>query len=748
MKKLKFDSKPSLKGNVFFNIVYQLVQIGIPILLIPILSTRLKTDGNGVYAFIHSIVMYFSYFALLGVNYYGTKTISAKKEVGISEEKKAFLSIFIAKALTSFISIVGYCVFCVIYKTNILILITQSLFLLSNLIDITWFFMGSENFRSICLRNLIIKSSSLVLIVLFVKTPNDVWIYSLILGFAEFLNQLFMWMLLIKKRYFVDFKTIKIDKKDIWLSIKGMLVFFIPQLLIELYTIFNTTVLGVVWSSNQNGFGEVGIFDYANKIVSVLTTITVSLGMVFLARISALNQQNKTEEIKRKIEASLYYALFISTPLVVGVICTGHSFINWFLDGDDWSKVGILLFFLPLKATLVSISNTLGVQYLIPTGKMKKYIISVALAASVCIILNLFLVKPLGSIGSAISILSAELTVSAVQILFVRKEINVLKIFKKCWRVFASAAIMAIYIVICYLFLYNGFVSTFSSFFASHKISLVFADLSIIISAALCYFTSLFLLHEQTTNIISNKVKMLSNRFAIISFSIAIISAIVVSFGFGKKYNISFQANYVVVKRNAGVAIFDDSRILEKNDNLRDDDNASAPLVFSDYDTFIEESKKEHTRGFNYHMVDNNIHCLFYSFTIEHCQSSGTIYSVNLKYALKKTQFIISNVDNIVLSFSVTNYQNPEKNSFITLTNENNTIDSYFSNSRRDFIYFNDENGTSFWSQNDFAYTSNPYYKDRCNVTIGFALVDQNKRGQKAIESFKDSSFFQEIWIL
>lgn len=748
MKKLKFDSNPSLKGNVFFNIVYQLVQIGIPILLIPILSTRLKTDGNGVYAFIHSIVMYFSYFALLGVNYYGTKTIAAKKEVGISEEKKAFLSIFIAKALTSFISIVGYCVFCAIYRANTLILITQSLFLLSNFIDITWFFMGSENFRSICLRNLIIKSSSLILIVLLVKTPNDVWIYSLILGFAEFMNQLFMWMLLFKKRYFVGLKTIKINKKDIWLSLKGMLVFFVPQLLIELYTILNTTVLGAVWSSSQNGFGEVGIFDYANKIVSVLTTITVSLGMVFLARISALNQQNKTDEIKRKIETSLYYALFISTPLVVGVICTGHSFINWFLDGDDWSKIGTLLFFLPLKATLVSISNTLGVQYLIPTGKMKKYIISVALAASVCIVSNLLLVKSLGSIGSAISILAAELTVSVVQILFVRKEINILQVFKRCWRVFVSAAIMAIYIAICYLFLYNGFVSTFSSFFASGKISLVFADLSIIISAALCYFASLFLLREQTTKIISNKVKMFSNRFAVPSLLIAIVTAIVVSFGFGRKYNISFQANYVIVKRNAGVAIFNDSRTIEKYDNLRDSENANLSLVFSDYNAFIEESKKEHTRGFNYHIVDNNIHSVFYSFTIEHCQSSGTIYSVNLKYALKKTQFIISNIDSIVLSFSVTNYQNPEKNSFITLTNENNRIDSYFSNSRRDFVYFDYENGTSFWQQNDFTYTSSPYYLDRCNVTIGLALIDQNKQGQKAVESFKDASLFQEIWII
>ena len=167
LKMDNFKQKSSLKKNVVFNIIYQLVQIGVPILLIPILSGRLKTNGNGNYAFLHSIVQYFSYFALLGVNYFGTKAIANARANGDEEKNKTFWTIFYAKILTSTIAIVGYLIFSFIYWQNHFVLFTQLFFLLANLLDVTWFFSGDENFKSLCIRNVSIQTVSFVLLVLF-----------------------------------------------------------------------------------------------------------------------------------------------------------------------------------------------------------------------------------------------------------------------------------------------------------------------------------------------------------------------------------------------------------------------------------------------------------------------------------------------------------------------------------------------------------------------------------------------------
>lgn len=749
-KSLKTHNAPSLKKNAIFYIIYQLVQIGIPILLIPILSGRLKTDGTGNYAFIHSIVLYFSYFALLGVNYYGTRTIAREKVSGETNEKQTFWVIFCAKALTSVVAILGYLIFSFIYWQNHFVLFTQLLFLGANLLDVSWFFSGDENFKSLCIRNVAVKTLSLILIVLFVHDQNDIGIYSLILGGAEVVNQVFMWALLIKKKIFAKENYSSLSFNTILLALKGMSIFFIPQLLIELYTILNTTILGVVWGTDGS-FSEVGVFDYANKIVSVLTTIAVSLGLVFLARLSSLHEENKSDEVKEKIKLSMFYSLFISIPLVIGVMCTGHSFVNWFLDGDDWSKVGVLLYFLPLKVIFVAISNTIGVQYLISTGKMKKYIISVACGAVVCIVLNIILVKPLGAIGSAISVVVAEASVTIVQCLLVRKEINVLSIFKKLWKPLAAGATMAVFLAISYIFFFNSINMFMATLFSSTKLILAFSDIVLILAGSLLYFTVLILLREQTIISVLRKMKIKDSAHKYICpISLLFITALVLSVGFYRPYNIRYETDVTVQKRSGALSLdaSQNQKTIQKDECLEKEKRLSS-LTKDEAEKILKDFNSSKTNGFSYHYNNNlkSIDMISYKFFFFECQDYGTSFDINLRYCLKESEFIKNNIDKIHICLSVESFANKDAPSvLVDIDNSDNLLSDYFKNERRDFIAIN--GSTMIWRDDAFECykEGNLIFKDNYYCTISLYFVENIAR--IISPSIGDADIKQEVWLL
>ena len=56
----------------------------------------------------------------------------------------------------------------------------QIIHLFSVMFDINWFFFGIENFKVTVTRSTILKVLSMILIFIFVKDKNDIWIYTYI----------------------------------------------------------------------------------------------------------------------------------------------------------------------------------------------------------------------------------------------------------------------------------------------------------------------------------------------------------------------------------------------------------------------------------------------------------------------------------------------------------------------------------------------------------------------------------------
>src|SRR5690606_8205173 len=150
----------------------------------------------------------------------------------------------------------------------------QGMFILSNLLDISWFFTGTENFKPIVVRNSLVKISTFILVLIFIRNINDLWLYAVIMVGSEFFGQCLMWIDFRKYGMFKNLKELN-GSFNLVNHFKGTLLLFLPQVIVVLYTTLNTTMIGAI-----RGVEEVGFYDMASKIINTLITIMTALSVV------------------------------------------------------------------------------------------------------------------------------------------------------------------------------------------------------------------------------------------------------------------------------------------------------------------------------------------------------------------------------------------------------------------------------------------------------------------------------------
>ena len=180
--------------NFIYNVLYQILIMILPLITAPYIARVLGAERIGIYSYTYSIAYYFVLFGQLGLNVYGNRSIAIVRD---DKEKlsKTFSSIFIVQLFISFVSCICYLLFIIFSSSEYrLIFVIQFVFVLSCVFDINWFFFGIEKFKLTVVRNTIIKITTVICVLLFVKTQADLWKYTTIMAVGSFLAQLVLWL--------------------------------------------------------------------------------------------------------------------------------------------------------------------------------------------------------------------------------------------------------------------------------------------------------------------------------------------------------------------------------------------------------------------------------------------------------------------------------------------------------------------------------------------------------------------------
>ena len=214
---------------------------------------------------------------------------------------------------------------------------------------------------------------------------------------------------------------------------------FIPEIAIQVYNVLDKTMIGAIWDDKS----EVGFYQQSDRIIKILLTIITSLGTVLLPRMASYFSSNKKKEAFGYLKKSFNFVYFLAFPMMFGIIAVADNFVPVFF-GSGYDKVGILMSVISPIILFIGLSNVIGRQYLLPAKKQKQYTTSVIIGAVVNLIMNSCLIWKYGALGASIGTVVAEFSVTLVQIILVRNELNISKMIKLSFKYLISAFIMFI----------------------------------------------------------------------------------------------------------------------------------------------------------------------------------------------------------------------------------------------------------------------------------------------------------------
>ncbi|KGO31855.1 hypothetical protein Q757_04615, partial [Oenococcus alcoholitolerans] len=193
---------------------------------------------------------------------------------------------------------------------------------------------------------------------------------------------------------------------------------FLPSLAIQLYLVGNKVILGAF-----AGYKQSGIFENANKIITVSLTAIASIGTVTLPRLTnAFSKKNK-QDFNKVIKNSFTFLNAFSFPMMFGLILISSPFSLMFF-GNSFAGAGLILCVLSPIFVFNSWSTITGYQFLLSTGQIKKYTFSTVVSSTVSFVICLLLAPKFGALGAAIALLAAEGTISIVQIIVTFDQIH------------------------------------------------------------------------------------------------------------------------------------------------------------------------------------------------------------------------------------------------------------------------------------------------------------------------------------
>ena len=424
----------SVKVNYILNLINTGTQMLFPLITFPYVCRVIEADGIGQINFFQSIISYISLFTCLGIPMYAIREI-ARDRSDVVQMNRTAMEILL---LHSMLTLVGYAIVAILCLTvpqiqvNIPLFLILSLTIFFTAIGCEWFYQGIEDFKYITIRGLIIKTVSVVLLFIFVKSKTDLLYYGCYTVFGVLGGNIFNFFRL---RKYIHRENIIFSELHIKRHIKPVLKVFSFSVVTSIYLQLNTVLLGFL----KNALA-VGYFAAATKVMQMLLTMSACLGSVMMPRASHLIAENKEAEFNRLIQKSYDFTLAIALPMTIGLIFCAPSLITA-LCGVKFEHSILPSQIIAPIILMVAISNVFGIQVLFPKGKINIVTLCCGIGAVADLILNLCLIPFFSYIGTSIAYLGAEVATTVSMYFIGRKYIPIIY-FKKSHLTYALGCIV------------------------------------------------------------------------------------------------------------------------------------------------------------------------------------------------------------------------------------------------------------------------------------------------------------------
>lgn len=405
----------NLKVNFIMNAFLTMSSFIFPLITFPYISRILGPSGTGLVSFATSIVTYFALFAQLGIPTYGIRAVARVRDDKVLLSKTVqeifIINILMSACVYIFFFIALELVPQMYANSNLFLIISSTI--IFNAIGMDWLYKGLEKYTYITFVSILFKFIALILMFLCVHQKSDYVVYGAISIFAASASNICNFFNVHKLIYLKP-----IGNFEFKYHLRPIMIFFAMACATTIYTNLDTVMMGFMKSN-----ADVGFYNAATKIKTILVSIVTSLGVVLLPRASYYIEHDQIDEFKRISAKAINFVLLISLPLCIYFIMFAKEGVL-FLSGDAYTEAILPMQILMPTLIFIGLTNIMGIQMLIPLGREKVVLYSEIAGAIVDLVINIILIPIMASSGAAIGTLVAEMVVWIVQYIALKEDVK------------------------------------------------------------------------------------------------------------------------------------------------------------------------------------------------------------------------------------------------------------------------------------------------------------------------------------
>lgn len=393
---------PRLRHNIAALSVLQAANYLIPLITLPYLTYVLGVTAFGRFSFVLAVMAYFVLVTDYGFSWSATHQIAAHRDDPrvVSE---VFSATWYAKCFLAFLSglvlIGAVCLVPVLHRDATLYLAGFSL-VIGNLLMPVWLLQGLERMREVAIFHVVGRVTALLPLFLLVKTPEDAAWAVFYAGAASIIAGVIALLWISRSR------LIRWEKPK-WaamlMTLREGSVLFLSKLYGSSYTLVAPLVLGVV-----SGTTSVGYFALADRIMRVAQALLEPITQALFPRLSHLYRKDRYAA-RYLIERTAVIIVLVS-GLTSLFLWMAADWVVGILGGGEFEPASEVLRWLAIVPLVMSVSNILGVQFMLPNGLSRPFSRIVGLAAGFGLLIIIPLVHWKGAQGAAAATLLVELS--------------------------------------------------------------------------------------------------------------------------------------------------------------------------------------------------------------------------------------------------------------------------------------------------------------------------------------------------
>lgn len=496
----------SINKNIVINIIRTVTMLILSFITFPWICRVLGDSGLGTFTWISSFIYYFLVLAKISIPNIAIRECSKVKD-NPSKFSIKVQEFFILQSVTTLLSFGLMCIMVFSipeFKTNsdyIPLVFLLSLNFLVGVFSFEWVYIALEKHTYMAIRSILFISIVNILIIVFIKRPEDIELYGLLSLSLTILTVISNLIYLPK-----HVKFIKDEPYNFKQYYKLLLTLLFITIVVALYNKTDTFILGFIDETKSS----VGSYAVGIKGVEIIIGIIVSLGSVFIPRASRYCIENEEKFISIN-KFSTNITLFITIPATALMIVAATPITNLISGSYEVSGYKDANYILIALASLMitfSLSEMIYTQILIPLKKEKIYMytlgIGVLLNISLSLLFALVLFKDSPGLGVAIATSITDLIILTILIIFTWHHVKNVIFNLNTLKIIIGGIIIAVVAIFISPLLYNFFIN-----YTSIAYAYILQIISLVFICGIIYILFLILTKEK---LVSNFITKLGYK--------------------------------------------------------------------------------------------------------------------------------------------------------------------------------------------------------------------------------------------